>query len=41
MADLATIYKMLRFAGIQLIAVHDGKADEIAIGVRGLLVPST
>ncbi|MCW6512613.1 recombinase family protein [Lichenifustis flavocetrariae] len=37
MADLATIYKMLRFAGVQLIAVHDGKADDIAIGVRGLV----
>ena len=37
MADLATIYKMLRFAGVQLIAVHDGKADEVAIGVRGLV----
>ena len=37
MADLATIYKLLRFAGVTLIAVHDGAADEIAIGVRGLV----
>ena len=37
MADLATIYKLLRFAGVALIAVHEGTADEIAIGVRGLV----
>ena len=37
MADLATIYKMLRFAGSKLVAVHDGVADEVAIGVRGLV----
>ena len=37
MADLATIFKLLRFAGISLVAVHDGIADEVAIGVRGLV----
>lgn len=35
--DLAAIYKRLRFAGIELIAVHDGRADTIQIGIRGLI----
>ena len=35
--DLAGIFKRLSFAGIQLIAVHDGEADPVQIGVRGLL----
>jgi site-specific DNA recombinase len=35
--DLSGIYKCLSFSGIQIIAVHDGKADPVQIGVRGLL----
>jgi DNA invertase Pin-like site-specific DNA recombinase len=35
--DLAGIYKRLSFAGVKLIAVHDGTADAVQIGVRGLL----
>jgi DNA invertase Pin-like site-specific DNA recombinase len=35
--DLAGIYKRLSFAGVKLIAVHDGQADAVQIGVRGLL----
>lgn len=36
-ADLATIYKRLTFLGVQIIAVHDGRADAIQIGIRGLV----
>lgn len=35
-ADLATLHKHLTFSGVELIAVHDGKADLIQIGIRGL-----
>lgn len=35
--DLAGLYKRLKFAGIDIIAVHDGRADAIQIGIRGLL----
>lgn len=35
--DLAGIYKRLSFANIGIEAVHDGVADHIQIGVRGLL----
>jgi site-specific DNA recombinase len=35
--DLAGIWKRLRFVGIELRAVHDGTADAVQIGVRGLL----
>ena len=35
--DLAGIWKRLRFLGIELVAVHDGVADAVQIGVRGLL----
>src|SRR5262249_6796082 len=35
--DLAGIWKRLSFLGIELRAVHEGKADQIQIGVRGLL----
>ncbi|MGB3502573.1 MAG: recombinase family protein [Mesorhizobium sp.] len=35
--DLAAIYKRLKFLGIEIIAVHDGKADTIQIGIRGLI----
>lgn len=35
--DLAGIWKRLNFAGIELRAVHEGTADQVQIGVRGLL----
>ena len=35
--DLAGIWKRLNFLGIELCAVHEGTADQIQIGVRGLL----
>lgn len=35
--DLAGIYKRLTFAGVELRAVHDGKADHVQIGIRGLV----
>jgi DNA invertase Pin-like site-specific DNA recombinase len=35
--DLAGIHKRLTFAGIDILAVHDGRADDIQIGMRGLL----
>ncbi|HWJ86898.1 MAG TPA: recombinase family protein [Pelagibacterium sp.] len=35
--DLAGIYKRLSFAGVEIIAVHDGTADAIQIGIRGLV----
>lgn len=35
--DLAGIYKRLRFAGVEIYAVHEGRADAIQIGIRGLL----
>ena len=37
MADLATIHKQLKFKGIELRAVHDGRADTVLIGLRGLV----
>lgn len=35
--DLAGLHKRLSFAGVQIIAVHDGKADAIQVGLRGLM----
>lgn len=35
--DLAGIFKRLTFLGVELLAVHDGKADAIQIGLRGLV----
>jgi site-specific DNA recombinase len=35
--DLAGIYKRLRFMQIELRTVQDGKAEEIHVGVKGLL----
>lgn len=36
-ADLATIYKRLTFQGVTIVAVHDGKADQVQVGIRGLV----
>jgi DNA invertase Pin-like site-specific DNA recombinase len=35
--DLAAIYKRCSFAGVRIEAVHDGVADVVQIGVRGLV----
>ena len=35
--DLAGIYKRLTHAGIEIRAVHEGRADIIQIGIRGLV----
>ncbi|GLK86626.1 recombinase family protein [Ancylobacter defluvii] len=35
--DLAAIYKRLTFAGIKIIAVHEGVADQVQVGIRGLI----
>ena len=35
--DLAGIHKRLTFAGVEIIAVHDGRADAIQVGIRGLV----
>src|SRR5262245_27802177 len=35
--DLAGIYKPLRFAGIEIRTVQDGRAEEIHVGVKGLV----
>lgn len=35
--DLAGIYKRLSFLGIEIRAVHDGKADAVQVGIRGLV----
>ena len=35
--DLAGIWKRLTFVGTELRAVHEGTADQVQIGVRGLL----
>ena len=37
MEDLAGIHKRLSFAGVELRAVHDGKADTVMVGLRGLV----
>jgi DNA invertase Pin-like site-specific DNA recombinase len=37
MEDLAGIHKRLSFYGIELRAVHDGRADTILVGLRGLV----
>jgi site-specific DNA recombinase len=36
-ADLATIYKKLKFHGVMLREVHGGEANAITVGVRGLM----
>lgn len=35
--DLAGLYKRLTFYGVRIDAVHDGTADAVQIGVRGML----
>lgn len=35
--DLAGIHKRLSFIGIEIVAVHDGRADALQVGIRGLV----
>jgi site-specific DNA recombinase len=35
--DLAGIYKRLSFLGIDIVSLHNGKADQIQVGIRGLV----
>jgi site-specific DNA recombinase len=35
--DLASIYKKLTFAGIAILTVHEGRADQMQVGLRGIL----
>ncbi len=35
--DLAGLFKRLSFADVQIMAVHDGAADAMQVGIRGLL----
>ena len=35
--DLAGVFKRLTFAGIKIQAVHDGLADQVQVGIRGLV----
>jgi DNA invertase Pin-like site-specific DNA recombinase len=35
--DLAGLHKRLSFANVEIIAVHDGRADAVQIGIRGLV----
>ena len=37
MEDLAGIHKRLSFLGIEIDAVHDGTADAMLVGIRGLI----
>lgn len=37
MGDLSNIWKQMQFNNVELIAVHEGKADQVQIGVRGLV----
>lgn len=36
-ADLATIYKKLKFLNIPIRGVHEGKIDTVTVGLRGLV----
>ncbi len=35
--DLAGIYKRFTFNNVAIEAVHDGRADQVQIGIRGML----
>ncbi|MBY6242805.1 recombinase family protein [Methylosinus sp. Sm6] len=37
MADLAGVHRRLTFLGIEIRAVHDGVADTVTVGLRGLV----
>lgn len=35
--DLAGLHKRLTFAGVDIVTVHDGRADALQVGIRGLM----
>jgi site-specific DNA recombinase len=35
--DMASIFKRLSFQGIEILTVHEGKADAIQVGIRGIV----
>ena len=35
--DLAGVFKRLSFANVEIVAVHEGVADAVQVGIRGLL----
>jgi site-specific DNA recombinase len=35
--DMASIFKRLSFQGIEIVTVHEGKADAIQVGIRGIV----
>jgi site-specific DNA recombinase len=35
--DLSHIFKRLKFAGISIVTVHEGTADAVSVGLRGLM----
>ena len=35
--DMAAIYKRLTFQGVDVVTVHEGKADQIQVGIRGIV----
>ncbi len=35
--DLAHIFKRLKFAGVSIVSVHEGTADSVSVGLRGLM----
>jgi len=37
MEDLAGIHKRMTFCGIDIVAIHEGKANTVTIGLRGLV----
>ena len=36
-SDLASIYDRLTFVGIDIVTVHEGRADQIQVGIRGIV----
>ncbi len=36
-SDLAAIYDRLTFVGIDIVTVHEGRADQIQVGIRGIV----
>lgn len=35
--DMASIFKRLSFLGVEIITVHEGRADAIQVGIRGIV----
>jgi site-specific DNA recombinase len=35
--DMAAIFKRLSFVGVDLLTIHEGKADQMQVGIRGIV----